>query len=1010
MDNHSTLTGNARHDSRLDSACVTWRSNKTQLTLAAAALLVTACGGGGGGTAAEPIAPQALEAVPASGAVDVELDVAPRVLFDTELDATTVSSDSVRLDGPTGRVSGQAAYFEDSMAVQFTPNDPLEPNARYELTLSASILGSNGAAIAANTRVFDTVRTPAQVVGTNPEEGDLGVALDANLSVSFDQPLDASTIDGSTVAVTDASGMSIDGDVSYAAVAQAVVFDPTNDLAPGLGYILTLGDDILGANELPLDSFTLTFACEGVAPSAPKLVTSVPGPGGTLGEGSNPSATFDMPLDPTTVSFASVQVQSQSGSQGGQVLLDLGNRRITFIPNPALEPSTNYTFTLTSAILGSNGLPFAGATISFNTEEDAPAPQVVSTSPSQNATVRLDISLFVSFDSNLKMNTVNSGSVQLRDPNGTNVAGTVDMADARTVRFDPVSDLDPESGYELRLSSNLTGENDTPIEPFSLNFQTGARPVIESISPELSAPVERNAMLQVVFNTDMNQQSVQNGITLLDAGQPIAAQVTLLSDNRTATIEPDEDFDMLALCELRIASSARSTLDIPLGQQVTHEFTTVDGEWANFTATISQSVSETDVDPAIAMSIDGTATAVFRSTNWGIAGARYEPSAPLPWQQEEEVDDHFDISGLSVVTDDQGRAIAVWRFQDEIRYNRYDNGWSPASEVISLNNTDVGDPMIAMTPQGAAIVAWTQQDYSVSGPNHNIAYRVFQSTGNLGLVQNVLSANQSLPILELALGMDAAGRTAVAFTMFVGDRYQVHATQAQSFNASFDGAFPIDNPNSTQGDAVDVAIAVENGIALATWIQDTFDGSQWRNRLWLNRLEIVSSTWDANPALVDDNSAGSSSKPSIALSKDAEVGMVIWRQEFQGQARDRFGAHRINATNSLADALTTPVLLETDPFDWAPDVDPLDLQLGLDGRGNGIAVYRLERDAGGYDVVARRYVESQDSWSEAERIEQKLASAFAPQISVTADGRATAIWYAAATSQSSAQLLANRFE
>jgi RHS repeat-associated protein len=82
------------------------------------------------------VAPQVQEILPASGAVDVPVDMRIAVRFSEPVRMQTLSEGTVTLVGPGGAVSGKVVGAESGMLVFFTPKTDLLPGTTYTLFLN----------------------------------------------------------------------------------------------------------------------------------------------------------------------------------------------------------------------------------------------------------------------------------------------------------------------------------------------------------------------------------------------------------------------------------------------------------------------------------------------------------------------------------------------------------------------------------------------------------------------------------------------------------------------------------------------------------------------------------------------------------------------------------------------------------------------------------------------------------------------------------------------------------
>jgi Bacterial Ig-like domain len=138
-----------------------------------------------------------------------------------------------------------------------------------EVSLADSVVDKDGDAVPGDHRgPYEFAIAALSVTGSVPENESEGVAVDSEIEISFNAPIDADTVTTEKIVVTAGDtpvagtlALKTDektGDVSN----QIIVFDPDADLEPGTDYTVTVSDDIadiaggLLAQEEP---FTATF-------------------------------------------------------------------------------------------------------------------------------------------------------------------------------------------------------------------------------------------------------------------------------------------------------------------------------------------------------------------------------------------------------------------------------------------------------------------------------------------------------------------------------------------------------------------------------------------------------------------------------------------------------------------------------------------------------------------------------------------------------------------------------
>jgi hypothetical protein len=128
--------------------------------------------------------------------------------------------------------------------------------------------------------------TPPTVASFTPASGATGVAYDANVTATFSEDMDATTINGGSAELRDTGNNLIAATVSYNAASRTLTLDPTNSLALGAVYTARIRGggadprvkDIAG-NALAADaswSFTVTTTPPGQCPCSLFSSSSTP--------------------------------------------------------------------------------------------------------------------------------------------------------------------------------------------------------------------------------------------------------------------------------------------------------------------------------------------------------------------------------------------------------------------------------------------------------------------------------------------------------------------------------------------------------------------------------------------------------------------------------------------------------------------------------------------------------------------------------------------------------------
>ena len=197
---------------------------------------------------ADTTAPTVTGMAPSGSAVAVNSSVA--VTFSEALNASTVTSTNVQLRNTATNavIATTISYTQGSTTVTLTPTAALANATGYTIFVqggSSGIKDVAGNALAANaTGTFTTVSaadtTAPTVTAISPTSGSNSVAVNAALTVTFSEAMNASTISSSTVYLQGANNAVIATSISYNASTNTATLTPTSSLANSTSYSIVV--------------------------------------------------------------------------------------------------------------------------------------------------------------------------------------------------------------------------------------------------------------------------------------------------------------------------------------------------------------------------------------------------------------------------------------------------------------------------------------------------------------------------------------------------------------------------------------------------------------------------------------------------------------------------------------------------------------------------------------------------------------------------------------------------
>ena len=191
-----------------------------------------------------------------------------------------------------------------------------------------------------------TDMTPPTVTATSPDNNATGVTVNASISVTFSEPMNAETITGATFTVRSGS-TDVPGTVSYSGT--TATFTPSHNLALSTSYTATVttGARDLAGNALA-SNYVWNFTTGSAPDTIPPAVVSTSPDNNATGVTVNAtlSITFSEAVIAGTIFLATFTVRSGSTDVPGTV--SYSGTTATFTPSHNLALSTSYTVTVSA--------------------------------------------------------------------------------------------------------------------------------------------------------------------------------------------------------------------------------------------------------------------------------------------------------------------------------------------------------------------------------------------------------------------------------------------------------------------------------------------------------------------------------------------------------------------------------------------------------------------------------------------------------------------------------------
>ncbi len=382
---------------------------------AAVALLVAAvagCGGGGGKTAAsgggagsnvgsgggtgtenpgppDVTVPTVTSMTPIDDTQGFSTNDSLTATFSEAVNPDDVNIDSIRLTDGEIPIPGVVSFDANNHIARFFPDGGFAPNKRYTITVITGIRDLVGNPLMTDFAwCFETGAaadvTAPSVTSTIPANTATGVAINRNITATFNEDMNSTTLTPASFTVTGPGAAVISGKVHY--LGGTAMFSPAMNLAMNTLYTATIGtavSDLAGNAAQGNTTWSFTTGANADVDAPVVASTSPANLQKDVAIGTFITVQFNEPMDSSTVTTENFLVtDANSAAVVGTVAFDAGNNTATFtrinhlttpvtshpVPVSNLEPNTLYTATLTTGVTDMAGNALAANVVwSFTT-------------------------------------------------------------------------------------------------------------------------------------------------------------------------------------------------------------------------------------------------------------------------------------------------------------------------------------------------------------------------------------------------------------------------------------------------------------------------------------------------------------------------------------------------------------------------------------------------------------------------------------------------------------------
>jgi hypothetical protein len=517
----------------------------------------------------------------------------------TDVIATLASPTSVNLTWtPSPLNDGVISYsiyrngtkVGETVGTEATYTDTgLSPQTTYVYSVASNCVGgvvSDRSVETEQSTVTTIDVTAPTIVQVIPIEGTAQVSPAANVNVIFSEPMDPSTINGTSFTIRVGTGSPLPATVSYNAETRRAVLVPTSSL-PNFTTITatmsTAAKDLAG-NALQAAK-VWTFTTRDDIP--PTVIATNPANNATgVPPNSAVTITFSETMDASTITSANITIRPTASGTAltSTVSYDPASRVATLTPSAPLSQNVSYTVTVGTGVKDAQGNAIAQTTFSF-TAGDITAPSVTAVTPTENATgVAVNTTVTATFSEPMDPATINTTTFTLRPTSGgTNLTGTVTYnAGTNTATFTPSAPLASGTQYTATVTTgarDAAGNPMTAAKTWTFTTADVVAPTVTSVVPASGATgVALNTTVRVTFSEPMLVSTINStNITLrpTSSATPITATVTYEAGTNTAVLTPSAPLSPSTNYTVTVTTGVRDASNNALASQFTSTFTTL---------------------------------------------------------------------------------------------------------------------------------------------------------------------------------------------------------------------------------------------------------------------------------------------------------------------------------------------------------------------------------------------------------------------------------------------------
>ncbi len=313
------------------------------------------------------------------------------------------------------------------------------------------------------------------VKSTAPANASVGASTHEKVAVQFNNDMDASTINTTTISLKESDGTSVAGTISYDSTSHTVTLTPATNLKENMTFHVKVTTAAKSTEGISLASDFDSIFTTGTSEVIVKpTVSSVTPQNNEINVSTHDKVAiqFNTEMDASMINTTNILITGPNGvTVTGTVSYDSTTHTATFVPSNQLTANTTYHLKVTTDVKSAAQASLAGNFESNFTTSEAASPSVSTTSPINNTTnVSLNEHISVQFNEAMDASTINTANILITGPNGATIAGTISYNDTTHVAlFTPASSLTANTSYHVTVT---TGVKNAAQVFLTSNFQS----------------------------------------------------------------------------------------------------------------------------------------------------------------------------------------------------------------------------------------------------------------------------------------------------------------------------------------------------------------------------------------------------------------------------------------------------------------------------------------------------------------------------------------------------------